>query len=314
MQLAVSEQDAAQLLSALVAQRQAANPQNIANTLWAAAKLQLAVSEQDAAQLLSALVAQRQAAKPQNIANALWAAATLQLAVSEQQAAQLLSALVAQRQAAKPQAIANALWAAAKQWDGSAPPAVEAALLRLAAAVNERVVAAMNEQGVSNSLWALSQLGLRPVPLMQRLLEAAVPLAAAMKPQAIANTALAAAKLGVGDARLFEALAAAALQRQAQGFDAQNLCNLAWALAVAEQRQLAGAAEALAQRAAEAGVWPQTVAEERTQLHQVHTWLLGLDGRGLAGALSAAQLQECATAWESRPRGPAAPKKRRRAA
>ncbi|GBF93401.1 hypothetical protein Rsub_06439 [Raphidocelis subcapitata] len=286
-----------------------AAPQGLANALYAGALLQTAgynVDRRHAAQLLSALVAQRQDATPQALANALWAAATLQLRVSEQHAAQLLSALVAQRQDAKPQELANALWAAAKQWSDAVPPDVEVALLRLAAAVDERLVAAMNGQNVSNSLWALSQLGLRPASLTQRLANAAVPLAPAMKPQELANAALAAAKLGIGGARLFAALAGAA-GRQAQGCVAQNLCNLAWALAIADQRQLAGAAVALAQRAAGAGVWAQTVAEERRQLHQVHLWLLdgqradsgsGSSGTGLAGALTAAQLQQCKEAWE----------------
>ncbi|GBF97714.1 hypothetical protein Rsub_10878 [Raphidocelis subcapitata] len=303
----VDRQQATQLLSALVTQRQAATPQALANTLWAAATLQLVVPEQQAAQLLSALVAQRQAATPQALANALWAAATLQLAVPEHQAAQLLSALVAQRQAATPQDISNALWAMAKQWSNAAPPDVEAALLRLAAAVDERLVAAMNGQGVSNSMWALSQLGLRPALLTQRLAAAAVPLAPAMNPQDLANTAAAAARLGVGSARLFAALAGAA-GRQAQGFTTQALCNLAWALAIADQRQLAGVVVALAQRAATAAVWAQTVAEDHCQLHQVHLWLLdgqradsgsGSSSSGLAGALTAAQLQQCKEAWEA---------------
>ncbi|GBF93371.1 hypothetical protein Rsub_06409 [Raphidocelis subcapitata] len=307
LQLVVSEQHAAQLLSAVVAQRQATKPQDISNALWAAATLQLAVSDQHAVQLLSALVAQRQATKPQDISNALWAAATLQLAVPDQQAAHLLSALVAQRQAAKPQDISNALWATAKQWSDAAPPGVEVALLHLAAAVDERLVAAMNGQDVSNSLWALSQLGLRPAPLTQRLAEAAVPLAPAMTPQALANTAAAAAKLVGGGARLFAALAGAA-ERQVQHFTTQELCNLAWALAVADQRQLAGAAAALARRAATARVRSQTVAEDRCQLYQVHLWLMdgqradsasGSSGSGLAGALTAAQLQQCKEAWEA---------------
>ncbi|GBF92400.1 hypothetical protein Rsub_05602 [Raphidocelis subcapitata] len=306
LQLAVPEQQAAQLLSALVAQQQAATPQNLANALWAAATLQLAVPEQQAAQLLSALVAQWQAATPQNLANTLWAAATLQLAVPEQQAAQLLSALVAQCQAATPQDISNTLWAAAKQWGSAAPPDVEAALLRLATVVDERLVAAMNGLDVSNSLWALSRLGLRPAPLTQQLADAAVPLAPAMNPQDLANTALAAAKLGAGGAQLFRALAGAA-GRQAQGFTTQNLCNLAWALAIADQWQLAGAAVALAQRAATGEVWALMVAENHCQLHQVHLWLVdgqradgnssGSSKSGLAGALTAAQLQQCQEAW-----------------
>ncbi|GBF93376.1 hypothetical protein Rsub_06414 [Raphidocelis subcapitata] len=302
LQLAVPNQHAAQLLSALVAQRQATKPQDISNALWAAATLQLAVSDQHAVQLLSALVAQRQATKPQDVSNALWAAATLQLAVSEEHAAQLLSALVAQRQEAKPQELANALWATAKQWSDAAPPGVEVALLHLAAAVDERLVAAMNGQDVSNSLWALSQLGLRPAVLTQRLADAAMPLAPAMTPQHLANTAAAAAKLVTSGARLFAALAGAA-ERQAQRLNTQDLCNLAWALAVADQRQLAGAAAALAQRSATAGVWAQTGALDRCQLYQVHLWLLdgqrAESGSGLAGPLTAAQLQQCKEAWEA---------------
>ncbi|KAI8475360.1 MAG: hypothetical protein J3K34DRAFT_484527 [Monoraphidium minutum] len=316
MGLPLPEQQARRLVAALVERRQEAKPQALSNMLWAVATMGLPLPEQLVWQLVVALVERRQEAVPQNISNTLWAAATMGLPLPEQSWERLLAALAAKAPQAAPQEVANALWAAAKRKaepgaaaarEGSVT-AVEAALMQLAAAVSKEQVACYSAQGVSNSLWALSELRLRPPGPTTLLAEAALQRAPAMAPQDLSNTALALARLGVDDARLFAALASAAAQHQQQ-LGAQDISNLAWAAAVADQRQLSGAVAALCGQLAGSSCWGSAVPEHHWQLWQVHLWLrdgqptvgAGGDGSGggLAGALSAAQLQQCAAAWEA---------------
>ncbi|KAI8475173.1 MAG: hypothetical protein J3K34DRAFT_517614 [Monoraphidium minutum] len=297
------EQAWEQLLAALAAKAQQAAPQEAANALWAAAKRKAdfaaaagkgGVTGVEAALLQLAAAVSRQQQQP----------------LPEQAWEQLLAALAAKAQQAAPQEAANALWAAAKRKADFAAAAgkggvtgVEAALLQLAAAVSRQQVASMKPQEVSNNLWALSELRLRLPGPTALLAEAALQQAPAMKPQELSNTALALARLGLHDARLFAALMGAAAQ-QGQRFSAepQHTANLAWAVAVADQQQLSRAAAALCEQLARSSAWGSTVAEDRGQLWQVHLWLQegqqAGSGGGLAGALSAAQLQQCAAAWE----------------
>ncbi|KAI8475403.1 MAG: hypothetical protein J3K34DRAFT_517425 [Monoraphidium minutum] len=315
MGLALPEQLARQLVAALVERRQEAKPQELSNTLWAAATMRLPLPEQLARQLVAALMERRQEATPQELSNTLWAAATMGLPLPEQTWQRLLAALAAKARQAAPQNVSNALWAAAKRktvpgaagaHDGSVT-AVEAALLQLTAAVSREQVACYSAQDVSNSLWALSELRLRPPGPTALLAETALQRAPAMAPQDLSNTALALARLGVHDARLFAALVGAAAQQQQQQLGAQDTCNLAWAAAVADQRQLSEAVAGLGGRLARSSSWGSTVAENHQQLWQVHLWLQDGQpaagsgnggGGGVAGALSAAQLQQCAAAWE----------------
>jgi len=208
---------------------------------------------------MAALVQKQQDAKPQELANTLWAAATMGLQLPLQQVLQLVAALVQKRQDAKPQHLANTLWAAATM--GLQLPVQQ--VLQLAAA------------------------------LVQKQQDA--------KPQNLANTALALAKLGLHDAQLFSALTAAAKPR-VQQFNAQELCNMCWAVTVAGQQQLVEEVVAMVTRVAGASTWSSTVAENLQQLHQVHLWLLDVQATGsrsgLAGALSPSQLQQCKEAWE----------------
>jgi hypothetical protein len=299
----IDEQQAQQLVAALAEQRRDANCQDVANALWAAATMGLRVPASTWEQLLQELADKAGQARPQGLANALWAAATMGLQLPASTWARLLQVLADKAAQARPQQLANALWATAKRTGGAAgsqgAEAVGAAVLRLAAAVGPRHVAAMNPQDISNSLWALAQLRLCPQPLVGQLAASAVQQAPAMTPQGLSNAALAAAKLGLVDAPLFAALVGAA-QRLARRSGSQGLCNLAWSVAVADQRQLAAAAVELCECVAAAEVWGSTVLEDHMQLHQVHLWLLDgqPDGGGLAGALSAEQLQRCEEAWE----------------
>ena len=95
---------------------------------------------------------------------------------------------------------------------------------------------------------------------------------------------------------MFAALFDAA-QWHKERFTAPGLCNLCWAAAVADQGQLAGRVKALSGHLASTA-WPGAVAERQLgQLHRVHLWLLDRApaGGGLAVALSADQLAQCAT-------------------
>jgi hypothetical protein len=298
----IGEQQAQQLVAALAEQRQNADCQALANALWAAATMGQQVPARIWEQLLQALADKTGQAAPQNLANALWATATMGQQVPASTLGQLLKALSDKAGQAEPQHLANALWATAKRTGDAAgsqgAEAVDAAVLRLAAAVGPRQVAAMAPQHISNSLWALAQLRLCPQPLVGQLAAAAVQQAPAMTTQGHSNAALAAAKLGLADAPLFAALVGAA-QKQARRCEAQHLCNLSWSVAVADQRQLTAAAVELCACAAAAEVWGSTVPEGHRQLHRVHLWLLDVrpDSGGLASALSAAQLQQCEESW-----------------
>jgi hypothetical protein len=309
MGLPLQEQQAQQLVEALVQQRQSATSQNLSNTLWAVATMGLPLPEQQAQQLVAALVQQRHAATPQAVSNTLWAVATIGLPLANVDWHSLLEALVAK--AVTAQNFSNTLWAAAKRKaDFAAAPRttmqqtrVELALLQLAdAAVSLQLVEGMTPQNISNSLWALSELGMRPDQLTSLLMTAVLQRVAAMTPQDISITALAAARLGYVEAPLFEALMAAAQQRrQESAQDEQAICNLCWAVVVADEQQLTQQVVALSKQLAASGLWESgSTGAGRSQLWQVHLWLLDCKPRsgGLAGTLSAQQLQQCADVWE----------------
>jgi len=101
--------------------------------------------------------------------------------------------------------------------------------------------------------------------------------------------------------QLFAALTAAA-KPKVQQFNSQGICNLCWAVAVADQQQLVEEVVVLVRHVGGGSMWSSTVAANFTQLHHVHLWLLDVQPagvhNGLAGALSPAQLQQCREAWE----------------
>ena len=86
-------------------------------------------------------------------------------------------------------------------------------------------------------------------------------------------------------------------------FTAQGFSNLCWAVAVLDLQQCVPEVLQLARAASQQ--WDRGVAAEGLQqLHQAHLWLLdaGLPAtpgqQGLAGCLTAQQLQECRASWE----------------
>ncbi|KIZ05349.1 hypothetical protein MNEG_2611 [Monoraphidium neglectum] len=212
----IDKQQAQQLVGALVQQRQAATPQAMSNTLWAAATMGLTLPDQQAQQLVEALVQQQQ-----NLANTLWAAATMGLTLPDQQAQQLVATLVQQRQAATPQNLSNTLWAAATM--GLTLPDQQAQQL-VAALVQQRQAA--SPQAVSNTLWAAATMGLTLLdPQAQQLVAALVQQRQAATPQNLANTLWAAATMGLTlpDQQAQQLVAALVQQRQAA--TPQNLSN-----------------------------------------------------------------------------------------
>jgi hypothetical protein len=118
---------------------------------------------------VDALVDQRSAAKPQEIANTLWAAATMGQPLPADTWAQLVKALTTKAADAIPQAFSSTFLAAAKQWGNAPDQRVAGPLLALAGSGSEEHVAAAKPQDLANSLWALSELRLAPQQLVGRL-------------------------------------------------------------------------------------------------------------------------------------------------
>ena len=206
-------------------------------------------------------------------------AAAMGLALPADSWVQLLQAMTTKAAAATPQSCSNAILAAAKVWGGTPEQPVADALLALACTMTQQQATAA-AQDVANSRWALSELRLAPQPLVQWLVQAIRDRLPAMIPQAISNTALALARAGRPNAQLFGPLwfrLLATAQQQGAAFVAvpQQPANLVWAVAVADQRQLASAAVALVQRlAGDTVLWAGTVRAAHQQLYQVHQWLL----------------------------------------
>jgi hypothetical protein len=298
-------------LDRLVGNLAEAAAQHLSMTLYATALLwndgRQKISEQQVQRLAEKLVQQRQAATPQALSNTLWAVASMGLPLSTLDWQRLLEALVANAETS--QDFSNTLWAAAKRkadfaaaWRSATQlTRVEVALLQLAdAAVGLRFVEGMAPQAISYSLWALSELSMRPNELVGPLIRAALQRVADMAPQEVSSTALAAARLGIFEAPLFVALVAAA-QEQGSTPSAQDICNLCWAVAVADQQQLAQQVVSLSEQLAGSCLWEAGSMEaHRNQLWQVHLWLLDCQpgSVGLAGTLSLQQLQQCADSWE----------------
>lgn len=305
LQLHIPEQQAQRLVEVAVERRHAGKAQDVSNTLWAAATMQLRLPGWQAQQLVTAAVERRQEAKPQELSNIMWAAATMQLSLPFSTWRLLLEAFEQKVRAANPQEVSSTLWAAAKGCPDQ-PLADEqaAVLLRLAEAVRQEQVAQMSPQAVSNSLWALSELYLKPPALVGWLARAAKQRAGEMRPQEVCNTATALAKLALQDEELLAALVSRAQQEQ-QHFTSHDLCSLCQALVVAQQQQLAEGVVEMCRRVGQSRQWDSVSSEDLLQLYHVHLvlqdWRLD-GGAGLAGALSAGQLQQCKALWDARQR------------
>jgi hypothetical protein len=311
----LSEQPLQQLLAALLRLLPYAMSQHVANSLWAVATMGKAPTEQQLQQLLAALVRLLPDATPQDVANSLWAAATMGRTVTGQQLLQLLQHLTSNPAKVKTQDVANSLWAAAKLaqqlTDQQRQELQKLQHLQLLLSGLAGKLPAAEPQHVSNSLWACAQLRVYPAELFAALdsHQQWCRLLPAMSEQDLANTALACAVLDHRDEQLLAGLLQHALQLQAGSSSDSNsgqltdqgLCNICWSVAVLDLQQLAGSVVQLVQAATSSQQqWVVNTAGGLRQLHQVHLWLLDrqlVGGRGLAGALTQQQLQQCSEAW-----------------
>ncbi|WP_163372694.1 RAP domain-containing protein, partial [Endozoicomonas acroporae] len=192
------------------------NPQEIANLLWAMAKLvdngqeQTPEFKEAVAALLPHVNAQKANFKPQEIANLLWAMAKLvdngqeQTPELNEAVAALLPHVNVQKANFKPQGIANLLWAMAKLVDSGLEqtPELKEAVAALLPHVN-RQKDQFIPQHVANLLWAMTKLvdnGQEQTPGLNEAVVALLSLVNAQKdqfkPQGIANLLWATAKLG----------------------------------------------------------------------------------------------------------------------
>jgi hypothetical protein len=88
--------------------------------------------------------------------------------------------------------------------------------------------------------------------------------------------------------------------RNGRSLNAQELCNLCWAVAVLDLQQHAQQVLQLAEACS--SQLDSTVSEQLQQLWHVHTWLQDLQlatGQGLQGSLTEQQLQQCRVAWDA---------------
>lgn len=196
------------------------NTQEIANTLWACAKLDIYAPDlldrldQHSSHLL-------QHGNPQEIANTVWACGTLGV-----HAPILFAELDRQHfrlETAKPQEVGNTVWAYAKL--GIPAP-------HLLAAVDQQsdtLLANGNTQEIANTLWAFAKLGTPAPRLLDGFDQRSQVFLREGNSQDLANVMWACATLGVEAPRLFAGLDAHC-EKIVQG-NPQELANTLWACA-----------------------------------------------------------------------------------
>jgi hypothetical protein len=253
--------------------------------------------------------------KAMDVSNVLVGVAKSGWQLKPQQLQQLLAAAVRLLLGNDHQAAANTMWAVATMWaylskqlslqqqqQQQVLQQLHPLVLFLA---NELALASC--QDIANSLWACAELSLYPAELFAALdskkqWDRLLP---AMTGQALSNTALACAVLDHKDEQLLAGLLQQALQRQSSSssssmqFSQQWVCNLCWSVAVLDLQRLAGSVVELVHQANRQQQCTNFSPEPAMQLQQVHHWLLDRQlrgGRGLAGALTEQQLQQCSTA------------------
>jgi uncharacterized protein (DUF1499 family) len=251
-----------------------ANPQNISNTLWALATLNVQLSQSVVKQLVQQLVQVLPQASPQNVSNTLWALATLNVQLSESVVKQLVQHLVQVLPQANPQDVANTLWALAILNVQLSEGLVQQLLKQLV-----QVLPQASPQAVANTLWACGRMQVAPLKLLSTLEQHPVQvhnLLAAAGPQNVANMAWACGHLGYKGKLLPVVLLQQAVQSQQDSnrgiCNLQELCNLCWSASVLDLQQCVPQVLQLA-AVCQLG-WANAAGEGCCQLYQVHLWLL----------------------------------------
>jgi hypothetical protein len=248
--------------------------------------------------------------KAMDVSNVLYGVARSGWQLKPQQLQLLLTAAVGLLSKHDHQAAANSVWAVATMWPYFS---TQLSLLQQQQVLKQlqpmllflaKEVAVASTQQIANSLWACAQLKIHPAELFAALASQQqwYRLLPAMNGQEMSNTALACAVLDHRDEQLLARLLQQALRQQSSScsssmqFSQQCVCNLCWSVAVLDLKRLAGSVVELVSQANRQHQWAGFVTESATQLQQVHQWLVDrqlVGGRGLAGALTEQQLQQC---------------------
>jgi hypothetical protein len=203
------------------------NPQDVANTMWAMAKLKMPLTGSLPDALGAAAEREARSMNPQNVANTVWAMATLNMQPTGNLRDALWAAVEREARSMNPQAVTNTVWAMATL---NMPPtgSLREALWTAA----EREAPRMNPQAVANTVWALVTLNmLHPGSLRDELWAAAEREARGMNPQGVANTVWAMATLNISPTGgLRDALWAAA-ERETRSMNPQGVASTMWAMA-----------------------------------------------------------------------------------
>jgi hypothetical protein len=303
------------------------NPQHVANALWACAKLQQQPSADELQLLVQTFLQQDVLASAiaQAIVNCAWAVGKLcqlpgwQGGVSEQDVQQLLGKEQLQLVACSPkeQASSNLLLALAAMSTGEAPVvshtfAKQTAVQLLAMAGSNLINS--TPQGITNAMWACSELELAGELFLSAAVAAAPTWVPNCASQEISQAATACVKTQYRDEAFMQLLlqhAMQLMQHQQHGKRGAtppsgrspvlsgeyravlaSLCSTA--VAKLDMQQLAGTAKQLVVVSG-VGSLLQARPAKLGRLWVFHCWLLQhqlLDGKGLTGVLTQQQLQQ----------------------
>ncbi len=174
--------------------------------------------------------------KPQDVANSLWALARLGASADPGALTALGEQLVKEMPRFKPVELSSSAWALAKLDPPPAEQSELMGALHAALHADggcSAVARGLSAQGVSNCLWAFSRAGpAPPAALVEALLQQAERQARALTPQGVANVCGAAARLG-GDADVLIRLLGA--DGVIDSLGATDVAEVGWALGATRQ-------------------------------------------------------------------------------
>jgi hypothetical protein len=203
------------------------NPQDVANTMWAMAKLNMPLTGSLPDALGAAAEREARSMNPQDVANTVWAMATLNMPPTGSLREALWTAAEREAPRMNPQAVANTVWAMATL---NMPPtgSLREALWTAA----EREAHRMTPQEVVNTVWAMATLNMPPTDSLRDALWAAAERGArSINPQGVANTMWAMATLNMPPTNSLRDALWAAAEREAHRMNPQEVVNTVWAMA-----------------------------------------------------------------------------------